>query len=337
MRKNTNKKIKRNKIKRTIDIFTNKAKIMKKISLKINKNFSESSIKTKNNNDYKDNYNQYMNQSFNINCIDFINNYLFNYFDNLNVKNIKIKFIDLIKELMMDEMEIALFSLIIDNYGLNSFQDNIDDYLLCLGLFTKKLTNNNLDIIFNKINENKNDFYLYYLNWEKSIIPFIPNIILINERYNKLIKFNVNKCKNNILNYDLIVDEIIKMSIFNKDNKIKKEKNNIKEINLIDAIVTKKIEKDKNINNVNNNLNLDIQNFFFNPITSGLFFDENLNSLINSYNTELLDTNSNIYQENKQNYLSLLNNPNIIKNMNSNINECEIAQNLMSITPSFNK
>ncbi len=77
---------------------------------------------------------------------------------------------------MMDEMEIALFSLIIDNYGLNSYEYNIDDYMLCLGLFTKKLTNNNLDIIINKINENKNDFYFYFINWESSIISFIPNI-----------------------------------------------------------------------------------------------------------------------------------------------------------------
>ena len=72
----------------------------------------------------------------------------------------------------------------------------------------------------------------------------------------------MNKCKNNILNYDLIVDEIIKMSILNKDNQIKKGKNNIKEISLMDELLTKKIIKDKNRNNLNNNLNLDIQIFF---------------------------------------------------------------------------
>ena len=64
------------------------------------------------------------------------------------------------------------------------------------------------------------------------------------------------------MNYDLIVDEIIKMSILNKDNQIKKGKNNIKEISLMDELLTKKIIKDKNRNNYNNNLNLDIQIFF---------------------------------------------------------------------------
>ncbi len=64
------------------------------------------------------------------------------------------------------------------------------------------------------------------------------------------------------MNYDLIVDEIIKMSILNKDNQIKKGKNNIKEISLMDELLTKKIIKDKNRNNLNNNLNLDIQIFF---------------------------------------------------------------------------
>ncbi len=74
-----------------------------------------------------------------------------------------------------------------------------------------------------------------------------------------LIQKNLN---NNFLNYDLIVDEIIKMSILNKDNQIKKGKNNIKEISLMDELLTKKIIKDKNRNNLNNNLNLDIQIFF---------------------------------------------------------------------------
>ena len=74
-----------------------------------------------------------------------------------------------------------------------------------------------------------------------------------------LIQKNLN---NNFLNYDLIVDEIIKMCILNKDNQIKKGKNNIKEINLIDELLTKKIIKHKNRHNYNNNLNLDIQIFF---------------------------------------------------------------------------
>ena len=100
------------------------------------------------------------------------------------------------------------------------------------------------------------------------------------------------------MNYDLIVDEIIKMSILNKDNQIKKGKNNIKEINLIDELLTKKIIKHKNRNNYNNNLNLDIQNFFLNPIKSGTDFDENMNS--------------HIYQENQQNNLSFLNNSNVL-------------------------
>lgn len=288
----TYKKIsKKKKNQRIIDIFEKKIHLKNQISPFLKK--SRNTIFTINYSDQ--NYKQYFYNSFNVNCIKLIVNYT-NTFDYIDIKNFKSKLIDLVKYLMMDEMEIVILSLIIDNYGLNNYEYKIDEYLLFLGLFTKKLSNNNLDFIFKIINETKPYFILDYIIWENNIIPFIPNIILINERYQELNKFNSNvKLQKKILDYNSIVQQI---ELPNNDHSEKTENNNVKETNLIDELLSKK-KKNDNGNKYINPQNLNVNNLYFHNQISLFDYNNNNNFLVNFNNYN--DNQNIIYNINEEN------------------------------------
>lgn len=315
----TYKKIsKKKKNQRIIDIFEKKIHLKNQISPFLKK--SRNTIFTINYSEQ--NYKQYFNNTFNVNCIKLIVNYT-NKFDYIDIKNFKSKLIDLVKYLMMDEMEIVILSLIIDNYGLNNYEYKIDEYLLFLGLFTKKLSNNNLDFIFKIINETKPYFILDYIIWENNIIPFIPNIILINERYQELNKFNSNvKLQKKILDYNSIVQQI---ELPNNDHSEKTENNNVKETNLIDELLSKK-KKNDNGNKYINPQNLNVNNLYFHNQISLFDYNNNNNFLVNFNNYN--DNQNIIYNINEENdNLFLFNN-----NRNNNLtNQYFFVPNISSI------
>lgn len=315
----TYKKIsKKKKNQRIIDIFEKKIHLKNQISPFLKK--SRNTIFTINYSEQ--NYKQYFNNTFNVNCIKLIVNYT-NKFDYIDIKNFKSKLIDLVKYLMMDEMEIVILSLIIDNYGLNNYEYKIDEYLLFLGLFTKKLSNNNLDFIFKIINETKPYFILDYIIWENNIIPFIPNIILINERYQELNKFNSNvKLQKKILDYNSIVQQI---ELPNNDHSEKTENNNVKETNLIDELLSKK-KKNDNGNKYINTQNLNVNNLYFHNQISLFDYNNNNNFLVNFNNYN--DNQNIIYNINEENdNLFLFNN-----NRNNNLtNQYFFVPNISSI------
>ena len=70
---------------------------------------------------------------------------------------------------MMNEFEISIFTLCIDKYGWSNSELDYENYLLFLGIYTKRLTMNkeNFQILKNKFELEKKDFFQNFENWEK--------------------------------------------------------------------------------------------------------------------------------------------------------------------------
>lgn len=145
----------------------------------------------------------------------------------------------LLKNLMMNEIEVSYFTLLLDKLGYK--YDNIDDwiYFTILGIITKKSTSKENDYsFFIKIFSRK------YPKFEETCLNFISdenildkiakkniNIKLINQRFNELTKPINSFCRKNYIILDGIIDKIVNLSHpYNKGefpNNINKNENNI--------------------------------------------------------------------------------------------------------------
>ena len=213
--------------------------------------------------------------------------------------------LDIVKELMLTDLEIVYYSLYLDIFGWTNEYYDVKDNLIITALSVKKYLNKNTDIIENHLNNNYEQMKEKFQNWIDSQDDIKKNItitpMMLNERNNLLKKpFNCY-CRNNFIDYNDAVDKILQLSLpYNEINKHSKKSNNSKKgnkelINLTSEfeeindgeLLLKNLPYNKQKSNYINN-NFDIQN------GNNYFFNYNN---INKKESEINNQNDNIFND----------------------------------------
>ena len=169
-------------------------------------------------------YIKYMSEEFNSQLVGMIVSYI-NKNKLMPLKyqkeaNFLYKFINLLKHLLMNEFEIAYFTLLLDKIGWKWLNVDHWTYFCILGIFTKKFCGREEDssLLISIISRNNPEFTDIYTNWacDEDISNKIENeaidIKLINERFRVLNRCFNSYCRKNFINYNGIADKITKMS-----------------------------------------------------------------------------------------------------------------------------
>ena len=126
------------------------------------------------------------------------------------------KFINLIKELCLNEIEVAYLTLLLDKFDWKF--DGINNhwiYFYILGIYTKeKVTSEDVSVNLLESKEEVNKKYLAFVN-DPKFEDYIKEGIKtqeINQRFKELTKPINTYCRKNFVNYNSIADKIIKMS-----------------------------------------------------------------------------------------------------------------------------
>ncbi len=275
---------------------------------------------------YSSIYKNYINEEFSPLCIVFINRIISNSESlNSDIKNnneIHKILLSITKQLMMNEYELTIFSLILDEFGWSNIDFSINDYLMIVGFFVKHLSSDDELIIFDYIKKIDNSINDKYSNWKKIYNDKIKNhsnftYNEVNKRYKLLKKpFNIY-CENNFIDYNNVVEKILNMSLPYNENKHKEDE---------DTISVE--EEKKKVNKKPQKINFKIK-----KMTN--LTDKNLStkpSLNNTYNKNLeKKTNDNIFQFNNNNVSKKINrgemlnlNINNLKTQNFNNNNTSI-------------
>lgn len=135
-------------------------------------------------------------------------------------QNFMFKFVNLLKHLLMNEFEISYFTVVLDKMGWTSKNIEHWTYFCILGIYSKKICGKEEDssLLINIISRNTPEFTDYYTSWlcdddtcnklqENEI-----NIKDINEKYRQLTKPINSYCRKNFINYNGVVDKIVKLS-----------------------------------------------------------------------------------------------------------------------------
>ena len=174
--------------------------------------------------------------------------------------------IKVVKQLMMNELEIVYFSLYLDKFGWKNENFELMDYFIIAALKVKKYLNKEVGSIeffinmqypnviqkYNNLFKDKKD-----LNTLNEISPFD-----LNERYNLLKRPYNAYCKKNFIDYNESVERILKMSMPYSDNsksrngKKKKQKSHSTIKSTKNTIVL--IPKDKTVRESNIKINQSI-------------------------------------------------------------------------------
>ena len=120
----------------------------------------------------------------------------------------------------MNEFEISYFTILLDRIGWKWQNVEHWTYFCILGIYTKLLCGKEYDssLLMNIISRNSPEFTDYYTNFicdEETMDKINENVInirLINERFKLLNKPINTYCRNNYINYNGIVDKIVKLS-----------------------------------------------------------------------------------------------------------------------------
>lgn len=151
-----------------------------------------------------------------------------------NSENIQKILIKIVKELLMNEYEIVLLSLLLDICGWVNDNFSLEENLFFSALLVKRKTSgNNAEVLVKYFNEVRDNFENKKIQWEN----FNHNIcegdkfqfsqIDVNQRYSLLKKpFNIY-CQNNFIDFNSVVDKILRMSLPYNDNKGKEEDEDI--------------------------------------------------------------------------------------------------------------
>ena len=125
------------------------------------------------------------------------------------------KFIHLIKELNLNEIEVTYMTILLDKLGWGFRNMEHWIYFYSLGIYTKKIVTNELESDeLLKLKEEMREKYIDLINddifeeLEKNKIT----IEEINKRYKELIKPINSYCRKNFINYTSITDKIIRYS-----------------------------------------------------------------------------------------------------------------------------
>ena len=220
--------------------------------------------------DYYNRYKQYISEQFNSTIVNMFILYInrkkdlpINYQKESNFIN---KFINLIKDLLMNELELSCFTLLLDEMGWEYPDVNHWTYFYILGIFSKKICGREEEssLLNNIFDRKDNNFINYYTTIceEEKINNFVEqkfSIKLLNERFKQLNRFINSYCRKNFINYNGVVDKIVKLSQpygeeskgiqLYKDEKINENMNNNLKLDLMGDY--KEINDDKN--NIPNN------------------------------------------------------------------------------------
>ena len=156
-----------------------------------------------------------------------------------------INLIQIIKKLMMNEIEITLFTLNIDSYDWKNNNLNHELCLFFLGLYTKQITNKDYSLFFSKFRNENKTFLDNYQKWERNLKKERFRIDKVNERFREINKPYNTYCKNNFIDYNGVVDIIYQLSQpygkENKGGKIKVRKEIDNEHNNVDNNIDNKV------------------------------------------------------------------------------------------------
>ena len=321
----TKKKKDKIRLTKELDMLKFKQKINDEIKNNISpdmNNFIQNNEQKEKN--YSSIYKHYINEEFSPLCIVFINRIISNSESlNSDIKNnneIHKILLSLTKQLMMNEYELTIFSMLLDEFGWSNINFSLNDYLMFVGFFVKKLSSDDGLIIFDYIKKIDNSINDKYSNWKKIYNDKIKNhsnftYSEVNKRFKLLKKpFNIY-CQNNFIDYNNIVEKILKMSLPYNENK-HKENEDIISVEEGKKIVNKKqkkinfqIKKVPNItdnpiseiSNVNNSCNKNLEKkinenivqFNNNGMSKKINTEEILNLNINNLQTQNINNNNN--------------------------------------------
>ena len=229
------------------------------------------------------------------------------------------KLINILKNLLMNELEVAYFTVLLDKIEYNSINIEQWIFLTFVGITAKKLCGTSKDLMliiyyFSSKEEKFIEKYSSFLDDEKHVSSIISNKISlkqINKRFKYLTK-PINKyCQKNYINTNGIVDKIVKKcqpyninenrstnDRINKKNTTKKyNKKNNSILNKF--IVTKPCELfqfENYIDMINNNTQINLEGIseIENNINNNLDIFENKNIYDSDFNLYKLDSISSL-------------------------------------------
>ena len=316
-------------------------KIKKKVN-EIMNSICNSNEKEKNNTDYlyQSMHKNYLLNEFTSNCLNYINKMIIDVRKNhlkkfQGIFELNKLFISIIKELLMNEFELLLLSLYLEpiNISLNMDIFTFKESLIYLCYFIKKLTlsTEKLTPINSFLIRKYQGFEDKFNKWFQLNSSVFNNKLYfsyteINERFKEYNTSYSIYCKSNYIDYNLIIDRILTMSIPYNEGKNENLFVDRKENSSIFIL-------DNNSNNNMNSNNLKIygQNknngnefLYYNDGYNKNNFSNNINTINNLYNTSYISGYpSGIYlntNNNNINYDYLYNKNNIIFNINNNNN-----------------
>lgn len=124
---------------------------------------------------------------------------------------------NVIRKFMMTENEVVYFSIYLDRLGWSTTEYNLETYLSYVGFTVKIYLNTSINVISDYIKLSDPSFETNYLlfmdkhrgTWES--INISPREV--NKKHRELIKTNNIYCKQNYLDLNYIVDEVLAMSL----------------------------------------------------------------------------------------------------------------------------
>ena len=230
-------------------------------------------------------------------------------------------FISIIKELLMNEFELLLLSLYLETVDISSCVDIISfkNSLTYLCFLIKKLTlsQEKLTPINSFLNRKYQSFDDKFNKWFESNSAVFNNKLYfsymeINQRFKEYNQSHSIYCKNNYIDYNLIIDRILTMSIPYNDTKndnLFENRNNEGNSNY-GVIVNSLNTSYNNLSTENKNI-INNQNYLINNNN----LNNNLNNYISTYPVELyLNQNNNnklkCLYNNKNNFICPINTQN---------------------------
>ena len=258
----------------------------------------------------------YLLNEFTNNCLNYINKIILNVEKNhlkkfQGIFELNKIFISIIKELLMNEFELLLLSLYLESVNI-SVSDDIKSFkesLIFICFFIKKLTlsNEKLSPINSFLIRKYQGFDDKFNKWFESNSSIFNQKLYfsyaeINQRFKEFNKPCSIFCKNNYLDYNLIIDRILTMSI--PYNESKGENHSLNKKSLITSsdinITVNNLSENANnhqnylfANNSQNNYNNknDLKNFYPNYIPvypSGVFLNQNNFGCLYNNNANIL-------------------------------------------------
>ena len=301
---------------------------------------------------YKSMHKNYVLNEFTSNCLNYINKII------TDVKKNHLKkfqglfelnkiFISIIKELLMNEFELLLLSLYLESIDISLYSDifSFQESLIFLCFFIKKLTVSSeiISPINSFLIRKYQGFEAQFDKWVKlnsSIInnKFFLSYAEINQRFKEYNNSYSIYCKNNYIDYNLIIDRILTMSIpYNdckNDNLFFDKKGNSSELGMDSFNFINYNGKNKKIKNKNNEIFFTTNNSNNNKYN----LNNNINKINNLYAPNFISTFPNgifINANNTNNpdinlgYLYSSNN-NIYNHFNNNINNELISPQIIN-------